>query len=588
MTFRLRTIAIATVTLLLATPGFAEGATKSPPVTKVAASLVRKINGTTCAYLPTSKKTTGLKNSWAAGSKKGSKGFTTYAAAATFYKSKGLRYRTNYRQALSNSKLGSENCKRLTSLKFKTTGIVGAALATVPKITKKSIHTMTASKVAIAGLYGITPGGQTASIISAISSKDEVAVQSTSITRVYQSSDGALVIHYASHPNSCVIGKVPVGADSETCVVLKSDLPAGFMVMDAGGAVTDNTELVQFDQVGGMYLNIAGLAEGIGCETEFRNRLVETIFAVHADRRNEVLVPSSCSRVIENWAPLDNGGVVYAQQSSTSGGTIGGTINLWQNGQRTLLKDGLSVAPNGIHSMPGGKIVIFVFQFDQGFSPSSSGSQGGVLVYDQTTGSLVNWLHLRSNNPDYATEDVFAACGCTASTLYASGGTSNGGELFGVTSGSITTYNQAPGGLPTTRGFPIAVRLYPTVSMLTQLPAGYTSVRTATMSVATENSMVVAGPDYLTCSAGKDPVPCTYQMGIVDLSDNTYAELVSPTDGIATLTLSAQTDGNLVLTQSVRVSDGRYLIGIVDQTSKTITWSETSTVSYRFITALKK
>ena len=107
------------------------------------------------------------------------------------------------------------------------------------------------------------------------------------------------------------------------------------------------------------------------------------------------------------------------------------------------------------------------------------------------------------------------------------------------------------------------------------------------LGVATDNSVVVAGPDYLTCSLD-NRVPCTYQMGIVDLSDNTFTELVSPADGIATLTLSAQTDGNLVLAQSVRVSDGRYLIGIVDQTSKTITWSETSTVSYRFITALKK
>ena len=582
MTFHLKAIAIAIATLVIATPGFAEGAAKSPPVSKVAASLVRKINGTTCAYLPTSTKTTGLKNSWTAGTKKGPNGFTTYSAAATFYKSKGPRYRTTYRQALSDSKAGSKNCKRLTSLKFKTTGIIGVALATVPKITKKSIHTMTASKVAIAGLYGITPGGKTASIISAISSKDKGVVNDTSITRVYQAPDGALVIHYAGHPNSCVVGKIGVGADLETCIVLRSDLPTNFVVEDHGGYVSNRMELVQFDQVGGTYLNIAGPAQNIGCGSEFKGWVAESIFMVHSDGTKEVLVPSPCGwRHLMNWSTLDDGGVVYSQESVTSQGTL----TVWRNGTNTLLKDGLSLTPNGIHSMPGGKIVILVFDFDQEFSPSVSGSQGGVLVYDQTTGLLRNWLHLRSNNPEYATEDVFAACGCKAQTIYPNGAMSNGNELYGFTSGYIPqspSLNQTPSPI-----FDFVVRLFPTVSLPIQLPTRIMAMSRWALGVATDNSVVVAGPDYLTCSLD-NRVPCTYQMGIVDLSDNTFTELVSPADGIATLTLSAQTDGNLVLAQSVRVSDGRYLIGIVDQTSKTITWSETSTVSYRFITALKK
>jgi hypothetical protein len=113
MTSHLKAIAIAIATLVIATPGFAEGAAKSPPVSKVAASLVRKINGTTCAYLPTSTKTTGLKNSWTAGTKKGPKGFITYSNTATFYKSKGMRYRTAFRQALSDSKAGSNNCSEV-------------------------------------------------------------------------------------------------------------------------------------------------------------------------------------------------------------------------------------------------------------------------------------------------------------------------------------------------------------------------------------------------------------------------------------------------------------------------------------------
>jgi hypothetical protein len=443
---------------------------------------------------------------------------------------------------------------------------------------------MAASKVAIAGLYGITPGGKTASIISAISSKDKAVFTDTSITRVYQSPDGALVIHYADHPNSCVIGKVAVGADSETCIVLKSDLPKNFRVVDeAGGYVSENSDLVQFDQVGGIYLNISGSSESIGCEPS--GAWTDTIFAVKADGTKDVLLPvADCMRGISTWSTLDDGGAVYAQFSSTDKGTV----SIWQNGQNSLLKSGLLVTPNGIHSMPGGKIVILVHDFDQEFSPSVSGSQGGVLVYDQTTGLLRNWLHLRSNNPEYATEDVFAACGCKAQTIYPNGAMSNGNELYGFTSGHIPqspSLNQTPS--PTWSAIDFMVRLFPTVSLPIQLPTRPMAMSRWALGAATDNSVVVAGPDYLTCSLD-NRVPCTYRMGIVDLSDNTYTELVSPADGIATLTLSAQTDGNLVLTQSVRVSDGRYLIGIVDQTSKTITWSETSTVSYRFITALKK
>lgn len=584
MYLRSKTSFYVIVVLLAVSPGFAHAASKSPPVKKVPSSLVRKINGTTCAYLPTTKKTSGLKNSWTAGVRKGSKGFVAHSSAAAFYKSKGPRSRTAYRRALSDAKAGSKNCRRLTALKFKTTGIIGAALVTELKTTRKSIQSMSASKVAIAGLYGIMPGGKTASIISAISSRDEATVQDTSITRVYQSPDGALVIHYSSHPNSCVIGKVAVGADTETCIVLKSDLPKNFRVVDEnGGYVNENSELVKFDQVGGTYLNISGSSNSIGCEPA--GMWTDTIFAVRADGTKEVLLtPQDCARGISTWSTLDNGGVVYAQFSSTDKGSV----SIWQNEQASLLKSGLLVTPNGIHSMPGGKTVILVHDFSPNFSPSVSGSQGGVFVYDQTTGSLLNWLHLRANNPEHAIEDVFWECGCTVSTLYSSGATSNGEELFGLTRGSTGTYAQDPGGMPNLEFFPIAVRLYPTVSMIKQLPSEMAALTNATLSAATESSLVVAGPDYFTCTLGSLRRPCTYQMGMVDLKDGTYTQLVSPAEGIATLTLSAQTDGDLVLAQSIRISDGRYLIGIIDRASKSVTWSKTSTLSYRFVTALQQ
>lgn len=582
MMVRPKTFGFAFIAFLVATPGLVQGTAKSPLPIKVSASRIREINGTTCAYLPASTRTVGLKNLWTAGSRKGDNHFVTFSETASFYKSKGPRYRAKYRQARADAKAGAISCRRLTALRFKTSGIVGAALATSPKVTKKSIRPMASSKVAIAGLYGITSTGKAASIISAVSSKDEVAVQSTSITRVFQSPDGALIIHYANHPNSCVIGRVSSGMDFEVCIVLNIDLPEGFRVYDAGGFVTDRTELVQFDQVGGIYLNIAGPAKHIGCTTAPRESIVETIFVVNADGMRDVLLPSKCADGIMTWSTLDNGGAVYAQGNNE----WIGTVNVWREGENVLLKDGLLLTPNGIHSVSDGKIVLLVHSFAPTFNPSTTFSQGGVLVYDQTTGVFVNWLHLRSNNPKFATEDIFAACGCSAATLYPSGATSNGNELFGVTNGHVVTQSQSPLGFPIIRSFPIATRLYPTVSMLTQLPTGYTAGANSVMSAATEQSLVVAGSDYLTCTIGSLPRSCTYQMGLVDLEDGSYTELVSPAEGIATLTLSAQTDGDLILAQAVRISNGRYLIGIVNQISKTIAWSDTSTINYRFITAL--
>lgn len=586
MDLRRMLLPFAIVGWVIASPGQVSGATKSPPVTKVSSSLIRSIKGTSCAYLPTTSKTSDLRNVWTAGTRKGPTGFIAHSSAAAFYKSKGSRYRAAYRRALADSKSGAVNCRRLTALKFRTSGIVGAALAKTSSTKKSSVHGASASKVAIAGLYGITSSGKISALITAISPKDEAAVRATAISRVYQAPDGALVLHYSSHPNSCVIGKIPVGADSETCLVLRSDLPKGSRVEDAGGYVSDNTELVQFDQVGGIYLNISVEAPNIGCGSEFKGVVTETVFVAHTDGTRETMVPSPspCQTIIMTWATLDTGGVVYAQGSWSGAGTV----NVWTGGTTHVLKSGLVLTPNGLHSLPDGKIAIFVHEFASGFDLPVTGSQGGVLLYDPATGSVVNWLHLGSNHPEHATENVFAACGCTAGTLYASGGVSNGDQLFGVTTGSITTPSQTYGGMPSTQTFPIAVRLFPTVAMLAQLPSGYTRVKNATLSTASERSMVVAGPEYLTCTVAPTPIPCTYQMGIVDFSDNSYTQVVAPSDGIATLTLSAQVDGDLVLTQSIRQSDGRYLIGVIDQSSRTISWSETSTLRYRFITALTK
>jgi len=585
--FKTRIISFCVVILLFATPTVADGSAKSPPVTKVKSSLIREINGTTCAFLPvssTKRNKNGLKNSWTAGSKKGAKGFVAHSTSATFYKSKGKKYQKAYRKARIDARIGSRNCRRLTALRFKTSGIIGAALAAPTPKTKSSIRSMASSRarLAVAGLYGITANGRVSSIISAISSRDRLAVQTTEISRVYENPDGSLVLLYTSHPNSCMVGSVSVGTNTETCIVLQSDLPDGFGVTDGGGFASDTTELIQFDEVGGTYVNISGPGVhggAIGCRPDPAGYM-ETIFLVRADGGKEMLNPSQCGSPIATWSTLDTGGVIYSQGLNWRDGAL----YLWKDAKNTLLMQELVLTPNGIHSIPQGKIMILVHGFGQTSSPNVEYSQGGVLLYDQVTGTMTNWLHLRSNNPTHAIEDVFASCQCRPGTVYPSGATSNGEELFGITSGWVSSSITAPWEVPSFQNFPIAVRLYPTVTMLSQLPP-HNNIVSSRIIASTKNSLVVGGPDYISCL--NRPTPCSYELGIVDLSTGTYTDLVSSEEGIATLTLSAQSDGNLILAQSVRISDGQYLIGVVNETSKTITWSNTSRVTYRYVIAMK-
>jgi hypothetical protein len=76
-------------------------------------------------------------------------------------------------------------------------------------------------------------------------------------------------------------------------------------------------------------------------------------------------------------------------------------------------------------------------------------------------------------------------------------------------------------------------------------------------------------------------------MGLIDITDNAYTILTQASDGIGVLTFSKQTDGNLVFVQAIRKSDGKYLLGIIDEQAKIVRWSEVSNLSYRYLVAVK-
>jgi hypothetical protein len=568
------------------------GSPSFPSSQRVASSLIRTFQGTTCAYLPNTDPMIGLKHRWVSGTRSTKGRFISDKAVTDFYKGRGKSFKGKYKAALSRQRLGDSACKRLTGLKFRTRGFVGFAVADMSlKKSKRSVSKASTAKVAIAGLYGVTPTGTTASVISAITSIDTSDVALTRINRVYQAPDGSIVIYYLTHPNDCFIGRIRVGEVFETCILLRSDLPQGATISDGLSQLGDETEVVQFDEVGGVYALLVVPATFLGCQNE-SSEYASTILRIEGDGTQTIMRHPRCRSGILSWTTLDSGGVFMAQHCFTlvDSSCHPGILSIWDGTNYEVLMDGVLNSPNGIQSMPDGKIVVLVHSYGPSRPLMAEWSQGGVLVYEASTKSFTNWLHLRANSPRFAVEDIFAACECRPGTVYVSGGTSNGQAVFGVMSGAVVS--RVPGfEFPVVRSFPIAARIYPEPKMLTMSAEVMSRMNSTTVGIATEKSYIIAGPSYATCQLSQrlhNWIPCeSEQMGLIDIADNSYTILTRASDGIGVLTFSKQTDGNLVFVQAIRKSDGKYLLGIIDEQAKIVRWSEVSNLSYRYLVAVK-
>lgn len=583
-------ILILTATLVPVTS--ASGSSSFPLSQKVPASLVRTYRGTTCAYLPNTNPMIGLKHIWMSGTLKSGGRFTTDKSVADSLKARGKRFASKYRTAIERQRVGTNVCKRFTGLKFRTRGFVGFALAeTSVKKKKRSVSAASTAKVAIAGLYGVTSTGKTASVISAITPIDNSIVALTRINRVYQAPDGSIVIHYSVHPNDCLIGRIELDENFETCILLRSDLPESASISSGLSQVGDETEVIQFDEIGSLYIALDIYSKFLNCR-DVAPQWSSTILRIERNGTQTTMRHSRCSSGILSWTALDTGGVFMAQNCPNSVDTTCnyGILSQWDGYIYEELMDGVFISPNGIQSMPDGKIVVLVHSFGPNRPLMVQWSQGGVLVFDTATKTFTNWLHLRANDPRFAVEDVFSACACRPGTVYVSGGTSSGRAVFGIMSGMIES--RVPGfEFPVIKSFPIVARIYPAPKMLTMSAEVMSRMNTTTVGIATERSYIVAGPSYVTCRLAQERykwIPCeSEQMGLIDLADNSYTILTQASDGIGVLTFSRQTDNNLVFVQAIRKSDGKYLLGIIDEQNKSVRWSEVSDLPYRYLVAVK-
>ena len=581
MTIR-RTAPLMVAALVFASaPSMAAAASKTPPSIKVSSTRIVKKDGVTCAFVPspTSKK---ARSDWRPGVRVGKTRFTSHEAAKVFYKKLGGAYRKKYGKAAADQAVGARVCNRMSPFTFRTSGIVGFALAESKSTTKKGVRATATGSDPVGGLYGIEEDGDIATIIAPIEPKEKSFTTVTKIEKLYPSADGTVHVRYSAHPDDCRVGKIPAGSTMETCVVAKSDLPAGFEIGDGGGYAAETTEVMQFDSVGNLYLNLRGLSTECrpAGATSFTN--TEMLMRVAVDGTVSFAENSQCTGTLYSWAPLKSAGAIYTWHPNRRDVVNNRTsLRVWRDGAVTVLKEDLDTTWDGIHTLPNGRTLINVFQAGADVFPGNSTEQGGILRYDEATGVLSTWYHYASESPAYSVENVVApVCDCRGLLLQPIA--SAGQRIFGV--GYLYSQTVPSTGPPTS--WKRLFRLSPSVTASIAIPD---SLRPTSLLAVSDRYAALAGPDYLSCLLpGQKGYDCTsFTLGLIDTETGASKTLVTSSDQLAVVTLAASTESKRFVAQAVRLTDKKYMIGIIDGASKTVKWQETGSLKFRWVGTFK-
>lgn len=548
---------------------------------KVETRFLRSYHGTMCAYVENRDPRISLSRLWQAGDVTDSGTFRPYGWAQRLYKSKGKRFAAAEKRFRALSTSGANDCRHFTGLRFRTSGFVSLGLAGVTSRTASaSVHSTSASSVAIAGLYGISADGRASAVISALSRADAQAVQDTRIKRVYEAPDGDLVIWYRAHPSDCILSRVVIGETFETCVLMRQDLPASSGIIETPWMSNDATEPVQFDSIGNVYANIQLPAGALDCVSFFE--YLNSIMQIRPDGSMSLTRHGQCNAGISSWSVLDGGGVVVAQicPGPVVEPCSPGMVSRWKDGVTTTLAEGVIVTPNGIHTMSDGKVVITNGWPSAEAKKKFGGLQGGVLVYDDLTGTVENFLNRRGSGATHSVEDVLASCNCGAMADFVGGGVSDGSHLLAFGTGRVV-FREASA-WPVIQEVSLIATLYPEPTLLTQFPVDRTRGYNSAMSAVTPNSFIVAS-SYLECQTQPYRWFCENDwMWLIDRNDGSSVELVGRNDGIGILSLTHQTDSNLTFVQGIRKADKKFLIGTINESTRSVTWSLNSKVDYPF------
>lgn len=505
---------------------------------------------------------------------------------------RGTRSGAAYQDAARVARTGDRTCGRLTSLRFRTNGFVALGIKSRPAVTSKGVRTSALRTNAIGELYGIRLDGTSAPVISLVNPADTDVAGGVTIWRVYQAPDGSVYTLYRGHPEGCRLGRVEIGSQVETCVLSYSDLPEGISFGSLPVYLNEVTEPVKFDGAGHAYVAVEGVRKDGQCATE-KNAYMVHLIEISPDGSRRWLYSDLCYGGIGNWEALPSGGVIYWWRGAASFDEYEklwcyikcSWLSVWKNGEVRDLQSHLVLAPNGMRALPDGHVVVSLWDHQPPAFPGSEfGGQGGLLMYDEQTGTLVPWYHYRASNPRFAVEDVAdSVCACKSQIGIMTPLVRSSDQLYGASmlfNGTNTTT------AATSRNY--LWRVYPTVEPL--VPMNFAGMPNLTAVMG--DSVLVSTGEYMGCTLTSKhfnyPDFCRYSLTRADLTSKTATTVIPESDRIAVLTMTTSPSGQSVAVQAIRLTDKKYLTATIDKDTTSVSWTVSPTIQFEYLTFLER
>jgi hypothetical protein len=496
-------------------------------------------------------------------------------------------------------------CSKLTSIRYDTKGVVALAVVKQRKTgknTAKKKLVELASASANTELVGLKSNGAVQEVVQPIDESTSNLTARVRIHRTYQAPDGSVIVVYLWHPEDCSLGRISPSGGAEECVLFRAESLAvglGGAGLTAGSRSTDDvTPSVQFDGSGGMYFNLVRTDLGCG------SRSVTAFSVTVASLVDDVLrvMPTEKCMNTTTWTVNQDGDVIVQQNEyldSPSAGTYGNyDVILWNGSSLSTLMEDVRVSANGLQSFSNGDVLIHVASDDSAdirwWSDPSNAKTPGPIYRFRRNGGLEAWWHHQSKNPSYATEsitDVF--CNCSSRLPALNPLVKVGDNAFAIGRIGRTIEGSAPH--TTFHVF----RVYPSVERMTwfgdKTGRSYDyRTKSGTFDsydflAKTDDWFLTGGPSYLSWIPKRIPY-VAFSIRAINSSTFREVDLLDPANPIGLVTIEAARTGDTAVLQGVRISDGKYMLGIFDGNGATPTlkWVETPTLDYQHLSILNR
>jgi len=628
-----RTACLISAGLLLVTFSATRGvsaASKNAPAITVKPSQITVRGSSVCGYVKTGKQ---KRASWQSGSRVSSTKFRPHSAEISFItkslsaQNKALKRakaaknrsqiqkstreiaskRARLAQIRASADVAKTECSKLTSIRYDTKGVVALAVVKErPKNKKK-----TAKKNSVFGfntetnteLVGLRANGNVQEVVQSTDESTSNLTERVRVHRTYQAPDGSVVVVYLWHPDDCSLGRISPSGGAEECVLFRSEslavgLSGAGQTLGGGRSIDDVTPTVQFDGSGGMYFTL--VRSDLGCGSTSSTIISVTVASIVEDVLR--VMPTEKCKNITTWTVSQNGDVIVQQNEYLESPTVGTYGNydvlLWDGSSLSTLMEDVRVSANGLQSFSNGDVLIHLASDDSAdtrwWSDPSNAKTPGPIYRFRRNGGLEAWWHHQSKNPSYATEsitDVF--CNCSSRIPVLNPLVKVGDNAFAI--GRIG--RTIEGSVPHTTFH--VFRVYPSVERMTWFgdKTGRTydyRTKSGTFDsydflAKTDDWFLTGGPSYLSWIPKRIPY-VAFSIRAINSSTFREVDLLDPANPIGLVTIEAARTGDTAVLQGVRISDGKYMLGIFDGNGATPTlkWVETPTLDYQHLSILNR